>query len=213
MIVADLNTVQMHEACVHAADIGWSACVTSWVPGVAAVVSGTDRMRVILAEPATQCLPTNITRYVRLAAGRLLATGMPVGESLDALCLLTTRQLGSRTPGASLTLIDLFRSGRVDIAGRVAPPVLHVAMQDAVRPYTTHDGKSHSFAASSTDCLAAYLPTFVELVPTTVLARLPDYMRQQLGPCQIRGVAAAAVTASAGIRPGAIPPLMFAQRH
>jgi hypothetical protein len=212
MTVADLHSVQLHGECVCAGEVGWSVCVTSWGSGVAAAVIGADRLRVVLAEPATRCRPTNLTPCIRLAAGRLLATEMSVGDSLDALCLLASRQLGSRSPGPSITLVDLYSSGRVDIASRIAPAVLHVPMQEVARSHTADDPKVCGFTARRSDRLAAYLPSFVELIPTMVLASLPTYLRQRLEPCQIRSMAAAAATAATGIRPAAIPPLMFAQR-
>jgi hypothetical protein len=217
MSTADSATVRpglFHEECLRSPSAGWSVCATAWAHGVGAVVCGADRVRVVLAEPATRARQAGLTNQTRLAVARLLAVGMSVDESLDALRLLNTRQLGSGSPGPSLALLDLHRSGLVQLAGRIAPSALYVPRVGAARSHPWGgDGTCQELQLSDGDSIIAFSPSFVELISTTVLAELPDRTRRDSDPCRTRDSLDTCLEKALGSQVvNHIPPAAFASR-
>ena len=184
-----------HGACLRFADGGWSACLTSWAHGVAVQVREPGRTRVVLAEPGTRGMPATLSTQARAGAARLLAAGLTAEESLDALRLLTIRQSGGRKPGPSLSVLDLHLSGKVEFAGCLVPPVLHVPVTGTTRCYPLGaDDTCHELRLSPGDYVAMFSPSFVKLVPAPFLGSLPMRARGEPNPCQLRD----ALTASPG---------------
>ncbi len=203
-----------HETCLRNSDTGWSVCATAWARGVATLVTGMGRIRVVLAEPTTRGRPIGMANHTRLAVARLLAADLSARESLEALRLLTSKQFGSRTPGPSLALLDLYGSGKVQIAGRITPSALYVPKVGAARSYPMRADETTLAALdlASGDSLTAYSASFVELIPTDVLAQLPEQIRHQPDPCRLRDAIAESVGEGAEARPNVVPPVAFISR-
>jgi hypothetical protein len=216
MKMADRTTLvpgSKHEACLRQSETGWSVCATAWARGVATVVTGMGRVRVVLAEPTTRARPTGMATHTRVAVSRLLAADLSAKESLEALRLLTSKQFGSRKPGPSLALLDLYSSGKVQVAGRITPSALYVPKVGPPRSYPMRaDETAVALELASGDALTAYSTSFVELIPTDVLAQLPDQIRLQPDPCQLRDAIAELVGEGPAARPNVVPPVAFISR-
>lgn len=184
LATAGVGPADVHHSCVDNPVRGWSVCLTAWHHGLAIAVDSPDRLRVVVVEPSTHDRSATLEPQTRLAAARLLEAGLSSSDSLEALCGLISRQWRWRVPGPSIVLLDLATSGHVEMAGRIAPPVLHVPAQRSPKGISPGDGTTVELDVD--DHLLAFSPSFVERAPARALGELPQYVRTSTRPCELR---------------------------
>lgn len=204
-----------HRRCGSLVDESWSLCLTSWPGGFVVSARSAEWVRVLIGEPATRGRHPMIADQVQSAAAKLLEVRCSAVDTVDVLCRLLARQLGGdQLPGPSLTLIDLHKSGRTDIAARVAPPVLYVG---ARAPFDlTHCAGSGGVNAESLDVepgdyLVALSPASIRTLSVDGLRRIPERIGAISDPCQLRDELLEAVDGRARHKPA--PPMAIVRRR
>ncbi|MBM7790254.1 hypothetical protein JOD67_006934 [Tenggerimyces flavus] len=202
-----------HAACDVIDRFGWSVCVTSGGDGLGLLVRSRDRVRLLIGEPAIRCPHPSIDRQLQTVAAKLLSVRCPAADSVDVLCRFMNRQLGNDLlPGPSLTVIDLHKSGQVQLACRVSPPVLVLSAFD--RPGSPRcagsDGDSDMdhFQSLPGDYLVAFSPRAVRSLSSERLATLPNRVADSRGPCALSDE----LLDSVGDRHETAPPMALVRR-
>ncbi|MBM7788155.1 hypothetical protein [Tenggerimyces flavus] len=149
-----------------------------------------DRVRVLVGEPATRGRHPSVVGQLEAATAKLAAVGCPAQDSVEVLCKLMSRQLGSDfQPGPSMTMLDLHASGQVDIARRVSPPVLFLGAHEspgAVCRAATTGVEAGPVRSEGGDYLVAFSPLAVRLFSSEALANVPRLLAGAPTPCEVR---------------------------
>ena len=209
------NSLTTHECCEDSAGNSWSLCLTSWQAGFTVRARSAQQTRVLIGEPATRGRHPSVTSQIKDAAAKLLEVHCSAAETIDVLCRVMTRQLGgSQLPGPSLTLIDLYDSGRADIACHAAPPVLHVgtgATENAARCAGAGGVETETVLVELGDYLIALSPTSVQTLSAVGLSGIPELVRTISGPCRLRDELLDSVDGRDRHRPA--PPMAIVRRR
>lgn len=147
-------------------------------------------VRVLIGEPATRGRHASVADQLQNAIAKLLDMRCSAADSVDVLCRVMARQLGGdQLPGPSLTLIDLYESGRADIACRAAPPVLHVradAPVDAAECAGSGGVESDLIHADLGDHLVALSPGSIQVLAADEIMTIPKRAKGVPHPCRLR---------------------------
>lgn len=195
-----------HDDCLRYPERGWRVCLTSWHAGLAVAATSADRVRVVVCEPSSRGRHHGLARHVRLAAGRLLATGFDVEDSVDPLRVLLARRCGLHRPGPALVVLDLFRSGAIEVARRNAPSLRHLSASGGMRVTVDRDQAVPKVPADG--WVLALSPAFARLMP----AEISSEAAAATDPCELREQLVLHNMGGVVRRLGQAPPLAIAER-
>jgi hypothetical protein len=180
----------VHSVCMANRASGWRLCLTAWRDGLAVHAQVGNRIRAVVAEASGSGDPATVLEQLRAGSIKLAVEELSAKQSVELIEQIMSRhRAASGDPRPSLTLVDLYESGYVEVASLNAPPVIVLdrasRVTREVRP--TEAGQQNGLlACDDLDAVVVLSPTAARALGEDPLRAAVGLVRRSAHPCQLR---------------------------